>query len=414
MILALAYTTHDSRNTLRLIKWMGFLSDANDFQLKQEQILLVASRAVSTTDRHRQICAMAAEVFGRAYCHVPDTEHEVGWPGAANFMFSEALNHAEQFFKDDVLWLESDATTVRRGWLSDIYSDWDLAGNRGKTFMGALVPHSINHMTGIAVYGKSWRNVAPRLVTCPDHDAWDCWAAADTLPNCHYTDLIQHVFKRHDKFWSVPTLGIVGGRTAIFHQDKSGKLLEMLDGRDFGGECFRHPLYGYAQLSYPDKVMMKFYHAANATKNHKSAGYEFKFTTLEPFGGSTPGVLYSDNEDQQIALGYLTSNPATGITEIDQGEFEKLTKKKLMPDQIGRTTSQVSMPVYPPVALTPTPSKSPAALVEARPSSEPGEGRVDLNAVTSINEVIKTGKVPVPPVEAIPRVSRRPRKPQSP
>lgn len=409
MIITLAYGPHDSAGALRLIKWMGFLSEAYCDHLKHEKILLVASHRATRTDRHKQICAMAALVFGEARCHVPETEHEVGWPGAANFMFREALLHIEKHFPDDMLWLEADATPTKPSWLADIEDEWEIAVKSGKSFLGAFVPHNVNHMTGIAVYSRDWRQRAPRLCCCPDHDAWDCFAAPEVLPNAKFTTLIQHVFKRHERGWAIPAMAILDPRAAIFHQDKTGKLVQLLDEHHFGGECLDHPLYGYRYLSYPEKVMWRFYHCANASKGHKAGNMVFHFDHVAIHGGAMQGAYATDEQEKQLALDELVHNPASGITEMTKDQWEGFTKKKISPEQPGQNISNALARTYPPIALTPTPSKSPAVLVEVR-STPLGETSVDLAEVTDINEVIKVGKVADPVVGPVPIKSKRPRK----
>src|SRR5262249_984493 len=142
---------------------------------------------------HRQICAIAAKVFGEARTFTPETEYEMGWPGACNFMMKEALFHVEQYFQDDILLLEPDATPLVPNWYERIKQEWAVTVERGLEFMGGYVARDIPHMSGNGVYGRYWRSVAPKLAHLQNIRGWDTWAADEMLPFTQFSDLIQHI-----------------------------------------------------------------------------------------------------------------------------------------------------------------------------------------------------------------------------
>lgn len=191
------------------------------------------------------------------------------------------------------------------------------------------MPHSTPHMTGIAVYGRNWRQVAPMLVTCPPHDAWDTWSGPTVLPHAHLNRLIQHVFRRHDRGWVVPSLGILDREAVVFHQDKQGRMIGLLDAERYGSECSAHPLFNYVTVNKSDNVMRKFYSAQNVTKAIVAHGKRFKFEAVGIHGGAVNGAYSTEVEDEQVALEDLTCNPSTGVTEVSQEEWENATKKRL-------------------------------------------------------------------------------------
>lgn len=396
MQLVLAYSNGDLIQAGKLIRWIGFLSQLNGNSMLQESILLVPSLRASRLEKHKELCWFAAKVFREARCFVPEPEHEVGWPGAANYCFEQALKHVEQHFHEDMTWLEPDGIPLCPDWWDKWTAEWEVAKSLGKRFMGNEVPHSMPHMTGIAVYAADWRDYAPTLDHCPDNDAFDTHAGHQVLPNCHVTPLVQHVFRRHDPGWTVPSLGILDKRAVIFHQDKKGVLIRLLDQFLYGGECQFHPMFGYDHLYQPQLGMTKFYHTVNATRMAVSDGHRFIFNQLECFGGSIPGVLVTDVQEDQVALSSLTSNPASGITEITQEEYEEITKKKWSP--LRSSTSESSngqQPRSPQTPLIATPSKSPAVLV-ADPLSNPnteGAPVVTQGNIKDINDVLKVEKV---------------------
>lgn len=381
----------DLTAAIRQMAWIGFLSSKNGNSMLNESVLMVVSRRASRYPKFKQLVWLAARIFGETRCYVPETEHERGWPAAANFMFKTSLEHVERHFPDDVFFLEPDGTPVTPDWFDVIQEEWVVAQSQGKNFMGAYVPHSPSHMTGIAVYGKDWRKYAPRCATTPDHDAFDTWAAPEIVPNCHFVKLIQHVFRRHAPGWSVPAIGILQPGAVLFHQDKTGKLIYLLDDAYYGGECRSHPLFGYATLTNDEIVMRKFYHAGNITRAIKAQGKRFDFQAIDILGGSVPGVFITDIEADQAALAELTADPTSGVSEVSQEEWERLAKKKA-PKARNLSISQPLKGTLPQAALLPTPSNSPAVVV-AEPlagssASEKGQG-----PIKDIAEVIKVAKV---------------------
>lgn len=403
MILTIATSDRDINQAFRQMKWIGWLSSRNGNSMLEESCLLVVSQRAAKRKVFKELCWLASKIFREARCFVPPTEHEVGWPGSANWMFAQALTHVEQHFGDDVFFLEPDGIPLTPDWYDRWLAEWEVARQNGKSFMGALVPHAVTHMTGIAVYGRDWRELAPTYAQCPDHDAFDCYGAPMGLPHAHFTNLIQHVFKRSEPGWRVPHLGIISPNAVLFHQDKKGVLLPMLDNAHYNGEAADHPLFGYRSTFEIEKVMRKFYFAANATKSWKAGGYNFRFDPLPIIGGSRPGTFTTEFEAEQAALDHLASQPTTGIREIGVEEWEELTKKKWE-----RPVSNTSRPLKETsnvAALLPTPSQSPAVLV-AEPIAPPTEVVAQTNPeVKDINEVLKTGKV-----EPAKKTGGRPRK----
>lgn len=398
--LVLAISHVDLRQAMRWMNWVGFLAQQQGNSMLEEKILLVASQRAASHKRYPELCWLASRIFKEARSFVPEP-HETGWPGAANWMFRQGLEHVERHWGEDVFFCEPDGVPIRPSWFDELQDEWAIAKERGKSFMGALVPHNVNHMTGIACYGRDWRQKAPIIVQCPDHDAWDVYGASQVIPNMLQTNLIQHIFRRHEPGWGVPNTAILDGRACVFHQDKQGRLIVFLDTERYAGGCIDHPLFGYRDLLGQEKAMRKFYYATTATLPKKAGGFAFIFEQLETFGGNIPGAYTTDLETEQSALFELTSNPTSGVTEVSQEDYEKLTKKKL-PQPITDTSSPSSKP--PKAVMFPAPSGSPALLV-AEPTNQPSEPD-GPPVIKDIDDVLKVDTV-VP--ADIPK-SNRPRK----
>lgn len=404
MRLVIPYSAHDIAGALRLVKWIAFLSSRVAHSMQEESIVLVAAPRAARMKDHSAIVRTATAAFGECTVYVPEEEKEIGWPGSANWMFETALEYVEKTFGDDMLWMEPDAAPLCPPWYDYIKREWVVAQQKGKLFMGNLVQVGVPHMTGIAVYGEDWRQAAPSLVTCPDEQAFDVHSAEEVLPLAHITPLIQHVFHRHEPNWKVPGLAAIDERAVIFHQDKRGILIGLLDRVCFNGDCQSHPQYTYQSESVP--VMRKFYRVANATKAVKSGGRRFVFSPLPAFGGAIPGEYSTESEADQATLDDMAQNPASGVTELSQEEWEGLTKKKAPSAMSNTTTSQPLKPSPLNLPIKQTPSKKTAEVVEepAKSVSEnPGTGS---KAIKDIDEVLKTA--PVKPAQPAPVVRGKP------
>jgi hypothetical protein len=404
MFLVIPYSHTDIDQTLRLVKWLGWLSSLDSDSMKRERILLVPSRHAAERKTHREICALAARIFGEARSFTPNDEHETGWPGACNFMLKAALEHVEQHFQDDVFLLEPDAIPVVPEWFRTIEMEWDAARILGKEFMGAFVDYDIPHMTGIGVYGRNWRAVAPKLAEVQNQRGWDTYAADQILPNAHITDLIQHKWWRNSQMpYSALDLDFIKPTTVVFHQDKEGRLFKMLDDEHWNGRADQ--AVHYSDPISPETVSMHYFFTHNLNKVHKAQGQRFVFDPLDNIGGTWRGTYATSVEVEVIALKALAANAASGVVELTKEEFEEKTKKKAPISLPSNTSVRVQESLQTGVQI----KKSPALLVAEPDANKPSPTEDGTGAVVQdINDVLKLSTVkPVePPKTVIPAPSK--------
>lgn len=365
MLLVISISHKDISNAIRLVKWIRFLSED---AMREETVLLVPSRSVAKTMKSKmaELADAAHETFGKAFCFVPDSEDERGWPHSPNFMFLQALEHVERHFEDDVFWLEPDAVPINPDWFSTIKEEFlGKAVPAGKSFMGDNVQKTHQHMSGIGVYGKNWRSTAPKLAEA-DAVPWDVHAAEQIIPAAHFTDLIQHVPNSP----YIGSLRVLKPGAVVFHSDKQHRLMRLLDMLRFNGEFFQ----GERDVVRERQIVMKYYHADNATRRINAGDIDIQFEAYSVIGGAVSGVYATESETEQWALSRIVGS--NGVSEITKEEYE--SKKKV-------ATSNNSGPLSP-------------RLQHAAAQVAPGEA-VPLDAV-------KTGKtepeVPELPQSPIP------------
>lgn len=391
MILALAYSHKDCHQAFKLLSWVSFLSEQAGGSLKNDTVLLIPSRHAAQKKVHEEAQEFE-RYFGRLIIHVPAAEHEVGWPGAANFMFKEALTFCDLELNEPMFWLEPDAVPLHPQWWQTIKDEYNAAG---KPFMGGEVLTGWKHMSGIGVYGTHWETLAPSLASVPDNSSWDMHAAGEMLPWTHFTPLIQHV----NKTPPITDLSMVNSEAVVFHQDKQLRLIKLL-AKQYGAgldkvftEIVDHG------TNEPD-MSTRFFYTPNSTKVIESQGLQFAFEPVGVFGGLMRGVYATDKESEVIALSALANMERSPVKEITPERYEELAKKK--PNRQANSTASLVMP---PIA-----GERSAVRVE-NPASTPKPTEVPkVNVVNSLEEILKVGTVkPLEPINGVSTKVKPPR-----
>lgn len=394
MLIVLPISHKDITLAIRLVKWIKFISGES---MRKEIALLVPSRSVAKTMKSKmvELADAANETFGAALCFVPPTEDERGWPHSPNFMFKQALEHVEQHFQDDVFWLEPDAVPLHSSWFSRFKGEFlESAVPAGKRFMGDHVKVATPHMSGIGVYGKNWRSVAPKLAEVTAAP-WDVYAAEQIMPAAHFTDLIQHVPNSP----YIGSLRILEAGAVVFHADKQHRLMRLLDMLRFNGEFYQ----GRSDVVQEREKSMRYYHAANATKRIKAGDVEIQFEPYAVIGGAVSGLFSTESETEIWALSH---GAGSGVTEITKEEYDH--KKKAV-------ASNSSGPLSPRLQQTidqaPAGADVAAAVANAAKEEGPELPQSPVPLGGSIDDVLEMRKIK--PVEPVPQAQKpKPRKPK--
>lgn len=384
MILAIAYCHKDINQALRLMKWISFLSAKHGDSMKREQLLLVVNQMGSKFPEHEANAVEAQNTFGTVYQHIPAKQEEHGWPASANAMFAEALLWVERHMQDAMLWIEPDCVPVCPEWFERIQQEWaGVAMPANKTFMGARIPYAKPHLSGVSVYGQHWRNVAPDLITCPPQATFDIHASPQTLPNAHITKLFQQV-------WKPPqiTTKLIAPETVLWHQDKTGQMIKLLDKERFMSELYQGQP-DIIERKTMSETATRFFMARNASRRYEFNGTRIRFEPCSQVGGVWSGV-FGTGDPAQIAILETMTGSVPGIMEITQEAFDGMTKKKAkVASLLKSSVLNLDNPLNPP-----SPVK--AATKAEAPLTPPAVPKID-----SIDSVIElTRIVPSQPVES--------------
>lgn len=390
MIIALAYCDKDIDQALRWMQWVEALFEQTTFYNSSLPIALIYTRWAKACWQHAETTILAKKLF-RDVKELEVGDSEQGWPAGPNFMFKSALDFLSG---EDVLWMEPDAVAADPDWIKTFVCEWGLAQSHGKHFMGSLSKFGTPHMTGIGVYGARWREFAPQLAAVPAHEPFDSYGGQAVLNHAWITGLIQH--RSTDR--PIQSVDQLEGDAVIYHPDKDGRLIAMLDRDMFGGEC--DSFYGWSKNKGPEVMPRQFYHAENTNRSIRAGNARFNFESYLCIGGTWQGVYTSENETEISLLDQLASDPRTSVSKISQEEYEKAAQKKS------------PMPLHVPFPVRKEiPIQGPGAVVVDNPSVIEKEPQISTEVLADkIEDILVIGNVlPPKPVEP-PRPRGRPRK----
>jgi hypothetical protein len=258
-------------------------------------------------------------------------------------------------------------------------------------------------MSGVGIYSRTWRSVAPKLAEAGNSGkGWDIYAAEQVVPHCRFTSLIQHI-------WRNPSvsLELVSPDAVIFHQDKQGRLIELLDQTRFGGACAAHPMFSYTQERKAKSTMRKWFKAENTNRAIRSHGMQFVFDNYGQMAGTWRGVFTTADDTEIAALSALANDCRQPVWEIAEEEYNSLLQKKTM-----TPPSVLSAPSVPVVESR----HGDAPVVAEKPKSPaPPETPKPAPVVESIESLLKIepavpSAIPDPVPQVLKRKPGRPRK----
>jgi hypothetical protein len=244
LLCTIAYCQKDLAATQELVKWIGELGGC-----KNHPCLLVSDSKVSGRDRG--FLKLECE---NLFSHVQEIEFTeidppagLRWPvwrWHANQMFLRAIEHVFANCRLPFLWLESDATPMRSGWLDEISESYYAQPMR---FHGPIIRATEprpefwpeRHMAGVAVYPSNAVLVLRKW--CGHETTWDLGGGPDVVPKASKCRLIQHSYGVSEtEAWSFAVkdgkvTAVNGDGTfqpredcALFHRVKDGSLIRAL------------------------------------------------------------------------------------------------------------------------------------------------------------------------------------------
>lgn len=226
MLVVLNFCHNDRDQALNLLRWMKELGGCQNHDLFLQTNIISASSGL-----HQELHLLAVEMFAKVEMRVLDRPEERPWPWAANNAWRDYVFFSRMKVARPWLWLEPDCAPISHGWLDQIDAEYTRAN---RPFMGDEVTRPERRMSGVGVYPPYVTSYTKKLATLGPV-AWDQYLANDIVPNCHFTNLIQHVWNVElGKPETIPTfpnadsLKLIEPSTALFHRNKDGTLIQRL------------------------------------------------------------------------------------------------------------------------------------------------------------------------------------------
>lgn len=214
------------------VKWLALAAYYHSRDGVSVPIVVLMSQSLTGRERGILQTACGYEDFEMHVNFVVADINEIGYFGSANQMFKTGLDHCETRYPGKaMLWAEADTVPMHANWIDRIREEYRACG---KPFMGDVHLCEVNHMTGNAVYHPDAKKYAPSLALLPGPEltiGWDSQCAHETFPQCHVSKTIQQIWrpaKIDAEFFEKK----IRPECALFHQDKTGTLIDLICDRE--------------------------------------------------------------------------------------------------------------------------------------------------------------------------------------
>lgn len=163
MILVLPFCAKDGALAIANLEWIAELDPTLPYHC------LLSHDDSTPPAMIERMSALANRIFQKVSVMWYPTPEKKYWPAAANWAFQNAARYVAHFFpQDSWLFLEADATPIRKGWLQALDAE-HVKG--GKAISGHVVD-GMGHPNGVAIYPPMVAAYSQQAMTV-EETAWD-------------------------------------------------------------------------------------------------------------------------------------------------------------------------------------------------------------------------------------------------
>lgn len=226
MLLVIPFTESEIPRVLDNLRWCEHLDGL------QNQFTLLAFEGnadIQSIEEQAKRCFSTIKVF-----RYDKWRGDVKWPVPQNYAWQTVARYIESIRIDynSWFWWESDAIPLKPGWLKAL-DEAQKSGNR--PFTGAVTWQGGHHyVAGVAIYPSNISRHLPSALLTQNHP-WDKVAALKDgmlLKTHDIKDLIFHTPDvNNTPFYSKADLDQIPESAVIYHKNKDGSLLSVLEGR---------------------------------------------------------------------------------------------------------------------------------------------------------------------------------------
>lgn len=319
LICALGISHRDAHMAESWLRWASYLASQPNGSQANDTLLISGTKKI-TEKQWASLRASLVKSPGifRYGGYVLEDENEKGYPISASHLFLRTMEFCEKNFPGSpVLWVEADSVPMRPGWFSEIEAEY---ASCGKPFLGALeAPTTMPHMPGVAVYPPNWRQLSPKLanvLSAPDIRNWgpgkgqafDTYAADQVVPQMAVAKTIQQIWRPPQ--FTAATMSKIGPETALFHQCKTGKLIELIAAQGY-------PDYTM-NIGKPSKVFGARGHFNRFKIGHESFDVAYRIPRVP--GGWWSVIKPSSGIEERKLISWL--QPGV-LEEVDEEQLKK-------------------------------------------------------------------------------------------
>lgn len=231
MLVVLPVCPRDVELATKNVRWMRKLDERCSYEA-----LISCERGTDTKVLEEEAKAYFRTVHHFTYDQFPT---EPTWPEAPNWCWSNTARYIANHFKTPWLFLEPDATPLKKGWLDALSKEYYEAG---KPFMGHIVK-GMGHMNGVAIYPSNVALHSTDALLCRK-TAWDVMLAKDIRLKTHPANHLMAHFPRYTGVQlsfneQAPVQRLLDKGYVLFHGCNDGSLIDILEGQQPSKSIFR-------------------------------------------------------------------------------------------------------------------------------------------------------------------------------
>lgn len=255
MTVVIPFCAKDLSLTADLLDWIDDLGGCRKYPCVLVADCKLDAAEVAPVRKSAKLVFKSVTVVSTPYNIKLSKTGDTPWPVGPNWMFYCAAMYLGMTGAEPWLWLEPDCVPLCPGWLEKIETEYLL---KQKPFLGPVIEtqnksFKPQYLNGTSVYpGNALRYFHGPLVDFLKGagNAFDVAGSGQTVPNAHFTALIQHgytdsrginhwgthpnvplVFKEHREPHddeNVVTPQVIQPEAVLFHPCKNGSLIDLL------------------------------------------------------------------------------------------------------------------------------------------------------------------------------------------
>lgn len=255
MIVTIPFCSRDLNLAVSLLEWIDDLGGCRKYACLLVADAKLTDAEVAPIRKIAKACFKTVNFIKTPYAIKLRQTNDSPWPVGPNMAFYMTALYLAMTSKEPWLWCEPDVVPLCPGWLEKIEAEYQSSQ---KPFLGPVIEtqnksFKPQYLNGTAVYpanaAKYFHDPMVQFFNGKGN-AFDISCSPATVPNCHFSGLIQHGYtdKKGINHWgthpnqplefkamvepddgeNVVTPEVIHEQAVLFHPCKNGSLIELL------------------------------------------------------------------------------------------------------------------------------------------------------------------------------------------